>query len=207
MVVWLLLTTVISIVILLAWVLYTKTSGRFVILAAAAAILLCSIYAARFVTRIRVTPPPQAISETVETSDSLGELTIRSFRMPAPDYSSGEGKTESLHTSTLTVDVVNDSAQEAFLGLYYQANGGMIGKYSPGMLAITLIRPVPANWAGEIEFPLRHTRFVGGGYFDFAFARCPSANPVKNFLPEDSEIFLEKKCNMVAIPGSNASGN
>jgi len=117
--------------------------------------------------------------------------------MPAPVYVSGRGTIEKIYTSIVSVDVVNDSDQETYVGLEYYTDSGSIGPYSPGATRGAKIVSVPANWAGELQFPLRHLRFVAGGSIKLTLAKCQTADSTVEFLSPDSEPLFERKYDMV----------
>ena len=147
---------------------------------------------------LRRTPPAQAISDVLDITDASRQLSIRSIRMPAPAYISGRGTIEKSYASIVSVDVANDSDQERCLGLEYYTDSGSIGPYSPGVTSAAMIVPVPANWAGELQFPLRHLRFVAGGYVRLTLAKCKTATSQVVFLPPESEQLFEKKYDIVS---------
>ncbi|MCP4614430.1 MAG: hypothetical protein GY845_37585 [Planctomycetes bacterium] len=147
---------------------------------------------------LRSTPPAQAISDILDTTDASGELSIRSIRMPAPAYVSGKGTIEKFYMSIVAVDVANNSGQEVCLGFEYYADSGSIGPYSPGSSTGAEIVAVPPNWAGVLRFPLRHSRFVAGDNVRLTLATCQTPASKVSSLPPGSETLFEKKYNMVS---------
>ena len=147
--------------------------------------------------RLRITPPAQGISDVLDVADASGQLLIRSVRMPAPTYTGGKGTAEKTYESILTVDVMNRSDQELYLGMEYYMDAGSIGPYSPGARAGAKVIAVPANWAGELQFPLPHLRFVEGGSINLTFAKCEKAASEALFRLPDAEQLHEKKYVMV----------
>jgi len=169
----------------------------------AIAVLLVTVVSltASLALRIGRTPPTRAINDVVEVTDASGELTITAIRMPAPTYDSGEGAIEKRHTATVTVEVANDSTQAIFLGLEYYTDAGLIGIYSPGAGSGAEIASVAAGWAGELQYPLRHHRFVAGGCIRMRLAKCKNAKTNGLSLPRDAELLFEKTYDVVCEPG------
>ena len=143
------------------------------------------------------TPPARPISDVLHITDASQKLSIRSIAMPAPSYVSGEGSIEKSYTSVVAVDVANDSDQEAYLCLKYYADSGSIGLYSPGASGGATVVAVPPKWSGKLQFPLKHFRFVGGGYIELTLAKCRASGSETDLLPPDSERLFEKKYDIV----------
>lgn len=156
------------------------------------------VLSANFVVRLQSTPTALPINDVLDVTDASGGLSIRSVRMPAPTYVSGTGTIGKSHVSGVTVEVANHSDQEVYLGLDYYTESGSSGLYSPGATAGAKVVPVPANWTGELQFPLCHLRFMGGGYIRIVLARCKTAAAQGVSLPAGSEQLFEKKYEMVA---------
>jgi len=167
----------------------TKIIVSFLTIVAA---LLC-VYS---VIHLRRIPPANGVSDDLRVTDSAGQLVIASIRMPAPDYASGSGIIEKSYTSIVSIDVTNNSEQEANVGLEYYTDSGSIGPYSPGATWGTEIVSVPASWTGELEFPVHHLRFVRGGHVAFTLAKCRTATEVVRLSP-DSEKLFEGRYDMV----------
>jgi hypothetical protein len=146
---------------------------------------------------IQSTPQAKSISDEPKITDATQQLSIQSIAMPAPAYLSGDGVIEKTHTSVVAVEVANSSDQELYLGMWYYANSGSMGFYKPGAYSGERILPVPANWSGQLEFPLRHLRFVKEGKLRLTFAKCFGPSPEHSF-PIGEEPLFEKTYDMVS---------
>ena len=142
---------------------------------------------------LRITPQAKGISESLNEQDTSGELLLKSINMLPPVYEQIMSVFEKKYSSTLTLEVANSSNHEIYLGLEYYADSGNILFYSPGINSGTKILTVPANWTGELNYPITYRRFVFGGSIKIMIARCKEMEQERLFLPLDSEIILNKQ--------------
>lgn len=147
---------------------------------------------------LRRTPAALPINDVINITDESQQLTIVSVEMPAPAYLSGEGIIEKTYSSTITVHVKNNSDRQAYLGLRYYADSGSIGPYSPGATSSSMVLAIDANWAGDLQFPIRHHRFVKGGNIQLSLAKCKASYSGTLILPPGSDLLFEKKYYMVS---------
>lgn len=147
---------------------------------------------------LRRTPAALPINDVINITDESQQLTIVAVEMPAPDYLSGEGIIEKKYSSTVTVHVKNNSDQQVCLGLRYYANSGSIGPYSPGASSTSRVLAIDANWAGDLQFPIRHHRFVKGGNIQLSLVKCEAKYSGALVLPPGSKPLFEKKYYMVS---------
>ena len=147
---------------------------------------------------LRETPAALPINDVINITDESQQLSIVSIEMPAPAYLSGQGIIEKTYRSTFTVHVVNNSDQQVYLGLQSYADSGSIGPYSPGVTSSSQVIAIGANWAGELQFPIVHHRFVKGGYIKLTFVKCKAPYSGTHVIPQGSKFLYEKKYNMVS---------
>ena len=124
------------------------------------------------VINIRKTPPALPINDVVSIVDESQELLIDSIEMPAPTYISGEGLMEKSYFSIVTVKVKNNSDHKVFLGLQASADSGTLGFYSPGACYSSQVLAIDPNWAGDLQYKIKHTRFVYGGKVKLTLVKC-----------------------------------
>ncbi len=147
---------------------------------------------------LRRTPAALPINDVINITDESQQFSIISIKMPAPTYLSGEGIIGKTYTSMVTVHVMNNSDQQVCLGLEYYADSGSIGPYSPGAASSSKVVAIDANWAGDLQFPIRHPRFVKGGYIKLSLVKCKGPYSRTLVIPPGSKFLFEKKYNMVS---------
>jgi len=133
---------------------------------------------------LRRTPAALPINDVINITDESQQFSIISI-----------GKT---YTSMVTVHVMNNSDQQVCLGLEYYADSGSIGPYSPGAASSSKVVAIDANWAGDLQFPIRHPRFVKGGYIKLSLVKCKGPYSRTLVIPPGSKFLFEKKYNMVS---------
>ena len=140
------------------------------------------------------TLPNGIIVELLNVSDGSGDLTINSIRVAELD-----GEKLSLNTTSIFVDVVNNSDREVNLGLaYYTYSGKAAIFFSPGASAMAMVRKVGPNWQGMLEFPMNYHRFAKGGYVKITLAKCSSDLIEGVSLPQGVEVIHEKQYNVIS---------
>lgn len=144
------------------------------------------------------TPTAIPINDVINITDESQQFSIVAIKMPAPTYHNGEGIIEKTYTSMVTVNVVNNSDQQVCLGLEYYANSGSIGPYSPGSTFTSKVVAIDANWAGDLQFPIIHHRFVKGGYIKLSLAKFKGPYSHTLVIPPGSIFLFEKKYYMVS---------
>ncbi len=147
---------------------------------------------------LRRTPDALPINDVINITDESQQLSIVAIEMPAPTYLSGEGIIEKTYPTTVTVNVMNNSDQQVCLGLQSYANSGSIGPYSPGAASSSKVVAIDADWAGDLQFPIVHPRFVKGGYIKLTLVKCKAPYSGTLVLPPGSKFLFEKKYNMVS---------
>jgi len=182
----------------LALILKSKLIGT--ITKAVVSVILITLIASPvfIIIPLRRTPAALPINDVINIADESQQLSIVAIEMPAPTYLSGEGIIEKTYTSTVTVHVMNNSDQQVCLGLNYYAHSGSIGPYSPGAASSSKVVSIDANWAGDLQFPIVHPRFVKGGYIKLHFVKCKAQYSGTRVLPPGSKFLFEKKYNMVS---------
>jgi len=159
----------------------------------AASSLLLAALAGYMVLQLRSTPSALGISSVLNVRDTSGQLLIRSVSMPAPAYRHVTPVFESSYSSIIALDVANSSEREVYLGLWYYADSGRIGFYSPGASSRARILAVPPMWSGILNFPIRYMRFVRKGCIYIKVAKCNRPSEYAPDLPQDSETIIERK--------------
>ena len=147
---------------------------------------------------LRRTPAALPINDVINVTDESQQLSIVAIEMPAPTYRTGEGFIEKAYSSTITVHVMNNSDQQVCLGLQYHTHSGSIGPYSPGATSASRVIAIDANWSGDLQFPIRHHRFVKGGYIKLSLVKCKAPYSGTLVLPPGSKLIFEKKYDMVS---------
>ena len=147
---------------------------------------------------LRRTPAALPINDVINITDKSQALSIVSIEMPAPTYLSGQGIIEKTYRSKITVHVMNNSDQQVCLGLHCYANSGSIGPYSPGAASSSKVVAIDANWAGDLQFPIRHPRFVKGGYVKLSLIKCKGPYSRTLVIPPRSKFLYENKYNMIS---------
>lgn len=149
------------------------------------------------VVLLRRTPSALSINDVINISDKSQQLSIVSIEMSAPTYLSGEGFPEKSYSSIVTINVTNNSDQQVYLGLDSYADSGTLAFYSPGSSHSSKVLAIDANWTGELQFPIKHPRFVNGGYIKLTLVKCRELD-ADIFYDLPGTILFEKKYNMVA---------
>jgi len=124
------------------------------------------------VINIRNTPTALPINDVINITDESQELLIDSIEMPAPTYISGKGILTKFYNSIVTIHVTNNSGQQVFLGLQAYADSGTLGFYSPGSCYSSQVIAFDPNWAGDLQYTIKHTKFVYGGKVKLTFVKC-----------------------------------
>ena len=147
------------------------------------------------------------INEILNTSDSRGQLTIKSIFMPPPEDT---GILKQNHAQ-LSIEVENNSDEDLYLGLEYYQDSGSIGFFSPGSRNGAYIRKIPKKWTGRVDYQINYIRFVDSGNLQLKLAKCniqESAYSEDNIVflpPKDSEIIFEKK--YIIVPDKESKNN
>ena len=162
-------------------------------------IILAIIISPIFIVIIsdRNTPPALPIKDVVSIKDESQELLIDSIEMPAPTYLSGEGFLAKKYSSIVTINVTNNSNQQVYLGLDSSADSGTLAFYSPGSSHSSKVLAIDPNWSGDLQFPIKHPRFVNGGYIKLTLIKCKELD-TDIFYDLPGTILFEKKYDMVS---------